>query len=118
MLRWSSQGFKIYCKNEFSQKSKIIQPWIQRHPYERNFHIFYTLIYGLTEPERNRVGLRTAQEYEYLKHSDMSHLAEWDDGRNRFADFRLSCLLDIFFGFFAAFLYQKSINLLIEQTKL
>ena len=31
---------------------------IQRHPYERNFHIFYTLIYGLTEAEKQRIGLR------------------------------------------------------------
>ena len=25
--------------------------------------------------------MRQAHEYEYLKHSDQSHLAEWDDGR-------------------------------------
>ena len=56
---------------------------IGRHPNERNFHIFYTLIYGLTEGERKRVGLRRPQDYEYLKHSDLSPVdeREEDDGR-------------------------------------
>ena len=56
---------------------------IHRQPNERNFHIFYTLIYGLTEGERNRVGLRKPEDYEYLKHSDLSPVddREEDDGR-------------------------------------
>lgn len=56
---------------------------IQRHPHERSFHIFYTLIYGLTEAERQRVGLRRPEDYEYLKHSDLDPVdeREEDDGR-------------------------------------
>ena len=56
---------------------------ITRHPHERSFHIFYTLIYGLTETERERVGLRRPEDYEYLKHSDLNPVdeREEDDGR-------------------------------------
>ena len=67
-LNFSSHGRLTGAKVE--QYLLEISRVIQRHHNERNFHIFYTLIYGLTEPERAKIGLRTAEEYEYLKYKE------------------------------------------------
>lgn len=69
-LNFSSHGRLTGAKVE--QYLLEISRVIQRHHNERNFHIFYTLIYGLTEPERAKIGLRTAEEYEYLKYRNIS----------------------------------------------
>ena len=82
MKKWNpSQGRLIGAKVE--QYLLEISRVIQRHPHERNFHIFYTLIYGLTDGEREKVGLKDPQYYNYLKHSDLSPVdeREEDDGR-------------------------------------
>lgn len=54
---------------------------------ERNYHIFYQLIKGLSAEEKNKCGLKSAQEYEFLNKGGCYEVETVDDLKE-FADVR------------------------------
>lgn len=67
--------------NEYwHEKSRIVQ-----HPKEeRNFHIFYELLNGLNENEKEKYGLQSVEKYFYLNQGDSIEI----DGKDDSEDFR------------------------------
>ena len=56
---------------------------------ERNYHIFYQLVAGATDAEREELGLIPVEHYEYLNQGGAPHIEGVDDGKD-FAETRAS----------------------------
>lgn len=63
--------------NYLLEKSRIVK--IQ--PEERNYHIFYQLIYGANEQERAKFSLKDPTYFKYLKHGCFK-VEDEDDAKN------------------------------------
>eukprot|EP00268_Persea_americana_P033900 TRINITY_DN33547_c0_g1_i3.p1 TRINITY_DN33547_c0_g1~~TRINITY_DN33547_c0_g1_i3.p1 ORF type:complete len:1225 (-),score=304.05 TRINITY_DN33547_c0_g1_i3:415-4089(-) len=59
------------------EKSRVVQ----RAKGERSYHIFYQLCAGAPPPLKERLNLKEANEYEYLKQSDCLTIVDVDDAR-------------------------------------
>ncbi|KAI9590717.1 hypothetical protein GQX74_008884 [Glossina fuscipes] len=63
---------EVYFKNGAIVGAKITQYLLEKSrivtqaPGERNYHVFYEMLGGLSEPERNKYGLLEADKYFYL----------------------------------------------------
>jgi myosin heavy subunit len=66
---------KIY--NYLLEKSRIVKI----HENERNYHIFFQLLYGANETERTRFMLREPSYFNYLKHGCLE-VEDTDDKAN------------------------------------
>lgn len=59
------------------EKSRVVQ----RAMGERSYHIFYQLCAGAPSPLKERLNLKAANEYEYLKQSDCLTIDDVDDAQ-------------------------------------
>lgn len=62
------------------EKSRIVT----QAPDERNYHVFYELLSGLTDQEKEKYGLQTSDKYFYLNQGSSSEI----EGKNDGQDFR------------------------------
>ncbi|XP_027929461.1 myosin-2-like isoform X2 [Vigna unguiculata] len=60
------------------EKSRVVQLTLG----ERSYHIFYQLCAGSSSKLKERLNLRTASEYKYLKQSDCTTIDGVDDAKN------------------------------------
>ena len=81
------EGAKI--EQYLLEKSRLVS----QAKEERNYHIFYCMLAGLTGEERGKLGLTHARDYEYLRRAD-SRSEQVCEGRNdaaEFANIRSAC---------------------------
>ncbi|XP_078611849.1 unconventional myosin-XV-like isoform X5 [Branchiostoma floridae x Branchiostoma japonicum] len=60
------------------EKSRIVS----QAPYERNYHIFYEMLAGMTEADKNKYGLQQAQSYYYLNQGGNPSIPSKNDGED------------------------------------
>ncbi|XP_078692173.1 unconventional myosin-XV-like isoform X3 [Branchiostoma floridae x Branchiostoma belcheri] len=60
------------------EKSRIVS----QAPYERNYHIFYEMLAGMTEADKNKYGLQQAQSYYYLNQGGNPTIPSKNDGED------------------------------------
>ncbi|XP_066291103.1 unconventional myosin-XV-like isoform X2 [Branchiostoma lanceolatum] len=60
------------------EKSRIVS----QAPYERNYHIFYEMLAGMTEADKNKYGLQQAQSYYYLNQGGNPTILSKNDGED------------------------------------
>ena len=66
--------------NTYWEKSRIVTQALD----ERNYHVFYELLTGLSDQEKEKYGLQTADKYFYLNQGGSTEI----DGKNDEQDFR------------------------------
>ncbi|PKI69574.1 hypothetical protein CRG98_010022 [Punica granatum] len=79
----NSSRFGKLIEIQFSETGKIsgarIQTFVQCADGERSYHIFYQLCAGAPHALREKLNLRTADEYKYLRQSSCFSIAGVDD---------------------------------------
>ncbi|XP_051874537.1 unconventional myosin-VIIa-like [Pristis pectinata] len=60
------------------EKSRVCQ----QAPYERNYHIFYSLLMGMNTQQKKLLGLGTAHEYDYLTMGNCTSCVGHDDAEH------------------------------------
>ncbi|XP_071797205.1 unconventional myosin-XV-like isoform X2 [Asterias amurensis] len=102
------------------EKSRIVQ----QGPNERNYHIFYELLAGLSAPEAAKYGLHTAERYHFLNQGGSCKIAGKDDGEDFYRLVSAMEVLsfspseqDVIFGILASILHLGNLNMRIDQTE-
>lgn len=86
----NSSRFGKYIEIMFDQKTNIIGAKIRTYLLERsrlvfqplkerNYHIFYQLVAGVTDSERQELGLASAEDFDYLNQGGTSSIDGVDD---------------------------------------
>ncbi|XP_038064735.1 unconventional myosin-XV-like [Patiria miniata] len=101
------------------EKSRIVH----QGPDERNYHVFYELLAGLSSPEAAKYGLRTADRYHFLNQGGSCRIEGKDDGEDFY---RLVSAMevmrfspseqDIIFGILASILHLGNLNMNVGQN--
>ncbi|KAJ3153343.1 cytochrome c oxidase subunit 1 [Geranomyces michiganensis] len=96
----NSSRFGKFIQVNFNRNSQIIGASIINYlleksriamqaPDERNYHIFYELVAGVSDDERAKYELETAESYYFLSQSGCIDIPGVDDSKN-FADLKLA----------------------------
>ncbi|KAK5694357.1 Myosin type-2 heavy chain 1 [Elasticomyces elasticus] len=94
----NSSRFGKYIEIMFNKSTEIIGARIRTYLLERtrlvfqplkerNYHIFYQLVAGASEAEREELGLIPVEHFDYLNQGGVPHIEGVDDGKD-FADTR------------------------------
>src|ERR1700712_1554340 len=92
----NSSRFGKYIEIMFDEKTKIIGAKIRTYLLERsrlvfqplkerNYHIFYQLVAGASDAEREELGLIPVEHFDYLNQGGAPHIEGVNDGKD-FAD--------------------------------
>ena len=105
VLNFNSSRFgkylELYFKDNYIVGAQISEYLLEKSrvvyqsPNERNFHIFYELLTGLTDQEKEKYGLKTCDKYFYLNQSTSTEI----EGKNDEEDFRFLCAAIQVLGF-------------------
>jgi myosin-7 len=69
----------------------FFSPKLLKAKDERNYHIFYCMLVGLSSDERAQLGLTTARDYDYLRKGGDFISCEGRDDAAEFANIRSAC---------------------------
>ncbi|XP_022092441.1 unconventional myosin-XV-like [Acanthaster planci] len=101
------------------EKSRIVH----QGPEERNYHVFYELLAGLSSPEAAKYGLRTAERYHFLNQGGSCRIEGKDDGEDFYRLVSAMEVLrfspseqEVIFGILAAILHLGNVKMNVGQN--